>query len=392
LANVILPSLGESVTEGIVTRWMKQVGDFVERDEPLYEISTDKVDSEMPSPEAGVLLKIVVAEGDTVDVGGVVAVIGESTGAAPAVAAAPANDAPAASAPTSVAKESPAPVGSLASGVVLSPVVRRVLSDGGIDPRTVNGTGPGGSITRRDAESAVLRGPSGEIAVPLSNSQRRMAEHLSVVANATPQGFVAVEVDASLLDLVDTLGRETRDGLVITDEAVLSLAAVRAMADFPMLNASFDQEFVVQSLSINPGFIRDVDGAGVVVPVVHAAASLALHAFVRRLHDVDERVATRQLTTDDLMGGTFSIQSAPSTTTVLTVPALLPGQTAVVSFGAARHVPVVQIIDGRPSIVVGRRVVVGVTFDHRVVDAALAAAYCERVGEILQSVAIESER
>ena len=189
MANVTLPSLGESVTEGIITQWFKKVGDVVARDEALFEVSTDKVDSEMPSPFAGVLTQISAQEGDTVQTGAIVCVIDENATAG-SVAPAPAPEAPApvaetpaptpaAPAPTPVAS-TPVTSQSAGPGVVASPVVRRILLDGGIDPLSVNGTGPGGSITRRDAERAVLQGGETEAAFPVSSGRKRMAEHMVV--------------------------------------------------------------------------------------------------------------------------------------------------------------------------------------------------------------------
>ena len=242
MADVTLPSLGESVTEGIVTRWLKNVGDVVLRDEPLLEISTDKVDSEMPSPAAGVLLKIVVPEGDTAAVGAVVAVIGELDGDALAAAqAAPTAPATATSAATAPIATS-APDAGATAGLVTSPVVRRILVDGQVDPRSVTGTGPNGSITRRDAERAVAQGPSEEIRVPFTAGVKRMAEHMVQTVRTSPVGFVAAELDASVLA---SLPATTSDGITLRPEVVVAVAAIRALADFDTLNA----ELLVTNLS-----------------------------------------------------------------------------------------------------------------------------------------------
>ena len=253
MADVTLPSLGESVTEGIITQWFKKVGDVVARDEPLFEVSTDKVDSEMPSPAAGVLVEILAAEGDTVETGSRVAVIDESasTGAAnqirspsapptpneaPVIDALRAgHDAPASPAVASVPASAPkATADGAANGVVVSPVVRRILSDGGVEAHSVQGSGPGGAITRRDAERAVAQGPTEEVVVTLSNGRRRMGQHMSVSSQGTPHGFVAVDVDGSIFGELERLNRVTRDGEPITDEMVVSLAAVRALAEFEL--------------------------------------------------------------------------------------------------------------------------------------------------------------
>ena len=402
MVDVLLPSLGESVTEGIVLRWMKKVGDHVERDEPICEISTDKVDSEMPSPAAGVLVEIVAQEGDTVEVGQRLAVIGDDEGSSvdasratteePAAPVAVPPPSPASSAPT------PAPVGRVdaaapsASGVVASPVVRRILADGGVDPRSISGTGPGGVITRRDAEAAVSNGPTDDVAVPLSRGRRRMAEHMTTSAQVAPHGFVTVEIDAAVLDRLDDAGRRTHDGSPIGDEAVVAIAAVRALGEFPELNATFAGDELVEHRTVNLGFARNADDDGMLVPVVHAAAGLTLRALARRLDDLSVRIATRQLTTDDLMGGTFTLSSAPTAHTLFSQPIIIQPEVAALSMGSPRRVPVVVERDGAAVIEVGRRLVLGLSYDHRVCDAVTAARYLERVGELLGALDVEAER
>jgi pyruvate dehydrogenase E2 component (dihydrolipoamide acetyltransferase) len=401
LADVTLPSLGESVTEGIITQWFKKVGDVVARDEPLFEVSTDKVDSEMPSPAAGVLVEIIAGEGDTVETGSRVAVIDESKSASDAVTSAPlapevttpAAPPAAASAPT----PSPTPVAipdassdDTTSGVVVSPVVRRILNDGGVEPSALRGTGPGGSITRRDAERAVAQGPTEEVVLPLSNGRRRMGLHMSVSSQGTPHGFVAVEVDGAVFAKLDAHGRVTRDGEPISDEMVVSLAAVRALAEFEYLNATYSGDELTLHRTVNLGVIRAIDDDGMLVPVVHAAAGLTLRALAHRVNELDERVASRQLTADDLMGGTFTIAGAPTEHTLWAKPIIIQPEVAILSMGAVRVVPVVAN-DGA-SLEVGRRVVLGLSFDHRICEPTGAAKYLERVGELLAGMDLESER
>ncbi|HEY1762104.1 MAG TPA: dihydrolipoamide acetyltransferase family protein [Acidimicrobiales bacterium] len=403
MADVTLPSLGESVTEGIITQWFKKVGDMVARDEPLFEVSTDKVDSEMPSPAAGVLVEIIAGEGDTVETGSRVAVIDETASASPSshdalAAPAPAAqesvaapaDAPAVSTPPAPAPPTPSVSNDDANGVVVSPVVRRILNDGGVEPSTLKGTGPGGSITRRDAERAVAQGPTEEVVLPLSNGRRRMGLHMSVSSQSTPHGFVAVDVDGTIFGELEALGRVTRDGERISDEMVVSLAAVRALAEFEFLNATYSGDELVLHRTVNLGVIRAVADDGMLVPVVHAAAGLTLRALARRVNELDVRVATRQLTADDLMGGTFTIAGAPTEHTLWAKPIIIQPEVAILSMGAVRLVPVVAK-DG-VTIVAGRRVVLGLSFDHRVCEPAGAASYLERVGELLAGMDLESER
>ncbi len=405
MADVTLPSLGESVTEGIITQWFKKVGDVVARDEPLFEVSTDKVDSEMPSPAAGVLVEIIAAEGDTVETGSRVAVIDESAGASAAAQGAPPKTPEVASAPESAtvptSPESVAPSPPVrasetaaspesSSGVVVSPVVRRILNDGGVEASSLRGTGPGGSITRRDAERAVAQGPTEEVVLPLSNGRRRMGQHMSVSSQSTPHGFVAVEVDGAIFAKLESLGRVTRDGESISDEMVVSLAAVRALAEFEFLNATYSGDELVLHRTVNLGVIRAIADDGMLVPVVHAAAGLTLRALARRVNELDDRLGSRQLTADDLMGGTFTIAGAPTAHTLWAKPIIIQPEVAILSMGAVRVVPVVGR-DGT-SLEVGRRLVLGLSFDHRVCEPTGAAKYLERVGELLAGMDLESER
>ena len=429
MVDVTLPSLGESVTEGIITQWFKHVGDSVARDEPLFEVSTDKVDSEMPSPAAGILTEILAAEGDTVETGARVAVI-DDTASAP-TAPAPARDAtprveapvapvaggsaspapatrfaptptPASPTPTPAsptpapASPTPAPAAPASSseagaGLVLSPVVRRILADGGVDAAVIQGTGPGGSITRRDAERAVANGPTDDVVVPLSNGRRRMGHHMSESSREAPHGFVAVEVDGSVFADLEELGRVTRDGIAVSDEIVVGLAAVRALGEFDFLNATFAGDELVVHRTVNLGFVRAAAADGMLIPVVHAAAGLTLRALARRVVELGERMASRQLTADDLMGGTFTIVGAPSAHTLFTEPIIIQPQVAVLSVGAVREVPVIAHDDQGARVVPGRRLVLGLSFDHRVCEPVTAVAYLERVGELLAGMDLASE-
>jgi 2-oxoglutarate dehydrogenase E2 component (dihydrolipoamide succinyltransferase) len=394
MTDVILPSLGESVTEGIITQWFKKVGDQVARDEPLFEVSTDKVDSEMPSPAAGVLTEIVADEGDTVQTGARVAVIDE--GARP-------TEAPEVEPPTSVKDEkppapTPAAVAAVprgtedeASGVVLSPVVRRILADGGVEPTAIRGSGAGGAITRRDAERAVASGPSEEVVVPLTSARRRMGQHMATSAQSAPHGFVAVEANGAIFAELDQLGRTTRDGVAITDEMMVGLAAVRALGEFEFLNATFAGDELEVHPSVNLGFVRVLGNDGMLVPVVHAAAGLTLRALARRVSELGERVESHRLTADDLMGGTFTMVGAPSVHALWSVPIIIQPQVAVLAAGAVRTVAVVG--EGEPAAIEsGRRLVLGLSFDHRVCESSVAASYLERVAELLNGLDLASER
>lgn len=395
MPDVVLPSLGESVTEGIVTRWLKSIGERVERDEPLYEISTDKVDSEMPSPAAGVLTEIFVQEGDTAAVGERLAVIGGGAPGAPSgtpspgpTTAAAAPDAAASVPATASAPEAPSPPRSPSGEpTVTSPVVRRILDDAGLDAARVPGTGPGGTVTRRDAEQAVLIQPVEDVVVPLSNARRRMAEHMSASVATSPQAFVAIEADAAALRRLDELGGTTHDGVAVEPSTVVALAVVRALGDFELLNATLTDEGLVLHQGVNLGVVLGLDD-GMVVPVVHAAGGLTLRSLARRVADLKERTETRQLTTDDLMDATITIAGAASDHVLFSVPIVIQPQVAIVSVGAASR----QLALEGDEVVSTDRVVIGCSFDHRVVDATYVARFLDRVAGLLSGLDVGTER
>jgi pyruvate/2-oxoglutarate dehydrogenase complex dihydrolipoamide acyltransferase (E2) component len=214
---------------------------------------------------------------------------------------------------------------------------------------------------------------------------------MSVSAQSAPHGFVAIEANGAIFADLDALGRVTRDGIAITDEMVVGLAAVRALGEFEFLNATFAGDELIVHRSVNLGFVRVVENDEMLVPVVHAAAGLTLRALARRVGELGERVASHRLTTDDLMGGTFTISGAPSKHALWSVPILIQPQVAVLSIGAVRQVPVVTSDSGAVRVDVGRRLVLGLSFDHRVCEATSAAGYLERVAELLAGLDLESE-
>jgi 2-oxoglutarate dehydrogenase E2 component (dihydrolipoamide succinyltransferase) len=392
LADVVLPSLGESVTEGIVTRWLKKVGDHVRRDEPLFEISTDKVDSELPAPATGVLEQILAEEGDTVAVGARLAVIAEG----PATATRAADAAPVVAPEPPVAHDPPLPRVDVPAGVVAtapdravtSPVVRRILEDAGIEPASVAGSGPGGTVTRRDAERAALRQPAVAEVVPLSKGRQRMAEHMTASVHTSPHAYVAVEADATPIARLRELGSTTIDGVHVAPSTVAAVAVVRALGEFEQLNATLTDEGLVVHPTVNLGVVLALDD-GMLVPVIHAAAGLTLRALARRVADVEARTATRQLSTDDLLDATITVAGAPTDHVLLSVPILIQPQVAIVSVGATRRVVELDD-DGRPR--PAERVVLGCSFDHRVVEATYVARFLERVAALLAGLDVDSER
>ena len=255
----------------------------------------------------------------------------------------------------------------------------------------MRGTGAGGAITRRDAELAVIDGPGEALKVAMSNGRRRMGQHMVFSSQVTPHGFVAIAVDGSIFDVLDLVGRSTDDGVTISDEVLVAFAAVKALKEFSILNATCDGDQIIFHHSINLGFTRAIDEDGMLVPVVHAASSLTLPLLARRVNEINEHVESRQLTTDDLMGGTFTIQSSPSEHTLFTQPIIIQPQVAVMSVGSRRYVPVIATSNGKPSVQVGSELVLGLSFDHRICEPRMAAKFLERVAEILSSLDLAAE-
>jgi len=455
----MMPQLGETVTEGTITRWMKSVGDQVERDEPLFEVSTDKVDTEVPSPAAGVLTEIVVQEGETVDVGTRLAVIGD--GQAPsgeAVSADAPAEAPAASPPAQAPAEPAAQPGPAAAEPVraevippapqappapaafaetaprssgeqaedrslLSPMVRRLLAENGLSASEVRGTGLGGRITRADvlgfidsqysngrpAVSAPEAPPpsppaapaprtpaptqraivptAGDSVVTFSNVRRRTAEHMVRSKQTSPHAFIATETDFENVERVRRAqGARFRaeEGFSLTYLPFVARAAVEALREYPHLNASVSEDSLVVHSEINLGIAVDLDYEGLIVPVIHRAEEVTLRGIARRIRDLAERARTRQLSADDIAGGTFSITNDGPFGTYFTVPIINQPQVAILATdGIKRRPVVVTSTDGTESIAIHSVGVLGMSWDHRAVDGAYISSYLRRVGEIL---------
>ncbi len=370
-----MPQLGETVTEGTVTKWLKAIGEPVARDEPLFEVSTDKVDSEVPSPAEGVLSEIIVQEGDTVDVGVRLAVIsGDGAGAAgapaetaaPVVAEAPAPAPPppvsppppsvpaapaapqavpsASSAPEAASIATEAPPVSSSNGQVLSPVVRKLMNENGIDPSQVTGTGLGNRITRDDVEAVIAArsgtptaspaqvraSPTGaspgtassppptplpaqapsrsdgrDEVVPFTNIRRRTAEHMVRSKATSPHTLMVKEADYERVEQVRRAHGErfkAEEGFGLTYLPFAARAAVEALGDFPHLNSSVGEDALIVHYDVNLGIAVDLDNEGLIVPVVHHAEELTLRGMARRIRDLADRARTKRLSADDISG------------------------------------------------------------------------------------------
>ncbi len=428
-----MPQLGETVTEGTITKWLKSVGDQVERDEPLFEVSTDKVDSEVPSPVSGTLTAILVSEGDTVDVGARLAVIGDGAAeAAPAPAAAAAPAPAPAPAPAAAAAPAPASAGSRGEAAgVLSPMVRKLLADNGLDASSVAGTGPAGRVTRADVEAAIAgRGtapssggtppatatvaapapapapaapqrpasvvapPASELVrsgrdevVPFTNIRRRTAEHMVRSKATSAHTLMVKELDYERVETVRrSVGQHFRDeeGFGLSYLPFAARATVEALREFPRLNASVAEDALVVHHEVNLGIAVDLDDEGLIVPVVHQAEELTLRGMARRIHELAVRARSRQLTADDISGGTFSITNAGPYGTLLTGAIINQPQVAILSTdGVSRRPVAVTLPDGSEAVAIHSVGLGALTFDHRANDGAYVAKFLTRVSEIL---------
>lgn len=436
MAEITLPQLGETVTEGTITRWFKKVGEAVAADEPLFEVSTDKVDTEVPSPIAGVLTEIRVAEGDTVPVGTVIAVVGDSAGApapapaAPAPAAAPipppapapapvaAPPAPAAApapvaAPPAPTSPVPAPASST-EGMVLSPVVRKLISENGLDASRINGTGPGGRITRDDVMAVIDSGTSRPAAapsapaapaptvsaprvvagardesVPLSKIRQATGAHMLMSKGASPHAFSVVEVDFANVDTTRARAKDgfkTDEGFSLTYLPFIARAVVDALREFPHLNASLGANELIVHKYIDLGIAVDLDFQGLIVPVVRDAEEKRLRGIAREINDLATRARSRRLSPDEISGGTFTITNNGSAGSVLTMPIINQPQVAILSTDAIVKKPVVvSLPGGGDSIAIHPVGNLAMAWDHRAFDGAYAAGFLVKVKEILET-------
>ena len=429
MAEITLPQLGETVTEGTITKWFKKVGDSVALDEPLFEVSTDKVDTEVPSPISGVLTEIRVAEGDTVPVGTVIAVVGDASSApapaavasAPAAHVAPSTPAVASStlASSNVSEAPPASAtGSSGTSTVLSPVVRKLIAENNLNAAAITGTGPGGRITRDDVLAAISRGgattaaPAPTASAPTASAPQRAAAPravagardevvaLSKIRQATGAHMVAsqaisphvlsvVEVDYANVDVTRLRVKEefkAQEGFSLTYLPFIARAVVDALADFPHMNSSVGDNELIVHRYVDLGIAVDLDYQGLLVPVVRDAEGKRLRALSREINDLATRTRSRHLTPDEISGGTFTISNNGSAGSVLTMPVINQPQVAILSTDAISKKPVVIEVPGfSESIAIHPVGNLAMAWDHRAFDGAYAAGFLSRVKLILET-------
>jgi pyruvate dehydrogenase E2 component (dihydrolipoamide acetyltransferase) len=401
--EVIMPQLGETVAEGVVTKWHKKVGDAVKADEMLFDVETDKVSTEIPAPVSGVIAEILVQEGVTAKVGAPLAVIRESGEAVAPVAARPAA-AVAAAAPV-VAAASSRNYGAASAAERLSPVVRRLIAEHQLNPADLKGTGRNGRITREDVQTHLAqRGARGEPAVrtqtpatyavggqtrkPLNNIRKRTGEHLSRSWATVPHVLQAVEVDFLHVEQARAAAGaawKTREGFALTYLPFIACATAAALAKFPLLNASLDGDDLVLHGKINLGIAVDLNFDGLLVPVVNDVSGKSLRELARAINDVAQRARANRLKPDELSGGTYTLSNSGAFGTLITAPIISPPQVAILSTDGVKKKPVVIESEAGDSIAIRPVGVLAQSFDHRAVDGAYSAAFLREVRTLLET-------
>jgi pyruvate dehydrogenase E2 component (dihydrolipoamide acetyltransferase) len=421
MTDVVMPQMGESIVEGTLTKWLKKPGDKVERDEPLFEISTDKVDTEIPSPAAGTLGELLVQEGQTVQVNAIVARISEEGSAPVAVPPAqPAAPPPAAAAPTPApppppaAVEAPKPAPVKEASGPLSPLVRRMARENNIDLSKVTGTGAGGRITKEDLEAvvnqttqqpvaaaalapvaAVIPAPPPAVAIgkaqptakariePMSNMRIKIAEHMVMSKRISAHVTTVHRVDMTRVAKMRAKHKDdfaARYGISLTFLPFVARATVEALTAFPIVNASIDGTNIIYHNEINLGIAVALEN-GLIVPVIRNADEKNVLGLQRSIVDLASRARARQLKPDEIQGGTFSITNFGSFGSVFATPIINQPQVGILGVGTVEKVPVV--IDD--AIAIRSQCYLALTFDHRLIDGALGDQFTAKVKSVLEN-------
>jgi pyruvate dehydrogenase E2 component (dihydrolipoamide acetyltransferase) len=442
--DIVMPQMGESIFEGTITKWLKQPGDKVQRDEPLFEISTDKVDAEIPAPASGTLQEIKVAAGNTVQVNTVVGVIGDGDGAAApapakaqaAVAAAPAQAAqpPSGEEPAPKAPAPPAPTpqadGEPENGdqgrVRSSPLVRKIAKDNNVDLARVPGTGLGGRITKDDIEVFIAKHAGGAPAaapapaasaapapsyeapsapavttplqpvggvtpgevVPMSTMRKKIAEHMLMSKRTSAHVHGVFEVDVTrIVKLREKMkGKfEAATGSKLTFTPFFARAAVHGLRKWPIVNSSVEGDNIRYHSSINLGIAVALDW-GLIVPVVKNAEERSFVGLQRAISDLGERARTKKLKPDEVQGGTFTITNPGIFGAKFGMPIINQPQVAIMGVGGIVKKPVVVTDkDGNDSIAIRSMMHLSIGYDHRIIDGAVADQFMVEVKKFLEN-------
>lgn len=411
MTSIQMPQLGETIIEGTVLKWLKREGERIEVDEPLFELSTDKVDTEVPSPVSGVVTKILVEEGQTVAVGTLLAEVDSGDGAAapePTSTPAPPALVPS-SAPTSPALVPSAPAVAVPDrgprSQILSPLVRKLAEEHHLDLSKVAGSGAGGRITKKDVLDAVASGGAvasagapapalhavaspavggaGEEIVPMSHIRKAIAAHMVGSLQTTARAWNMVEVNME--HVVRTRARvkeafAAREGFGLTYTPFVTRAVAEALLTYPMVNSELRGEDIVVRHYVNVGIAVSYQD-GLIVPVVKGADTMNLVGIARSIDDLATRARAKKLLPDEVQGATFSITNPGPFGSILSVPIINTPNTAILAFDAIEKRPVV--IDD--AIAIRHMVYISMAWDHRVIDGALASQFLARVKENLET-------
>ena len=390
--DVLMPQLGESIAEGTIVRWNKRVGDRVDRDEPLFEVSTDKVDAEVPSPAGGVLAEVRAEAGETVPVDSVVAVIGAPGETVVKMGGAPAPG-PSGGPPEVAGRTSPSPPASeLRRTVHVSPVVRRLAREHGVDPADVAGTGAGGRVTKDDIlqhvapaspTAAAPAGPADDRRIePLSVMRRGIAEHMLRSRRTSAHVHTVFDVDFSRVAALREAHRDSyaQRGVPLTFLSFVAKAVVDVLVEMPVLNASLtsDGAGVVHAPDVNLGIAVALDDdGGLIVPVIRRAGEKSVSELAAAIADVATRARSKRLAPEEAQGGTFTITNPGAFGSLFGMPIINQPQVAILCLGAVERRPVV--IDDAGTIGARPRAYVTLGFDHRLIDGAVADRFMARL-------------
>ncbi len=427
MTSVKMPQLGETVVEGTILKWLKAEGETIELDEPLFEISTDKVDTEVPSVAAGTLTKILVPEGTTVSVGTELAVIeGEAAGAGTAepssqlAAATPAAaQAGAVTAGGSGGSSAPTPASSTVAvpdrgprSQILSPLVRKLAAERGVDLSTVLGTGTGGRITKNDVLAAAAAGPApgaspapappaatagvraapmpapaavmgGEEVVPVPHIRGLIAEHMKRSLEVSARAWNAVEVNMENVARLRERSKgafKAREGFGLTYMPFVTRAVTEALVAFPMVNSELRGDQIVVKHHVNMGIAVSYE-EGLIVPVLRGADTMNLLGMARGINDLATRARAKKLKPDEVHGGTFTITNPGPFGSLISVPIINQPESAILGFDSVEKRPVV--IDD--AIAIRHMVYLSLSWDHRLIDGALASQFLSRVKQNLET-------
>jgi 2-oxoglutarate dehydrogenase E2 component (dihydrolipoamide succinyltransferase) len=412
--NVIMPQMGESIVEGTVTKWMKKVGERVDRDEPLFEISTDKVDAEIPSPAAGVLTQILVKENETVAVNAVVAIIdGEDAAvAAPAPAEAAVHEpevAPSAALPAVPAEAFPE--NEETGETRTSPLVRRIAREHHVDLSRVMGTGLGGRVNKKDIldfieQRGAVAPPAPAIApatapeappltpslvaftgptqvVPMTPMRRQIAEHMVASKRTSAHVYTVVEIEMTRVVAARERAKdefEQRHGVKLTYTPFFVRACLEAIKELPIINSSVEGTNIVYKRDVNIGIAVALE-SGLIVPVIKRADEKNFLGIARTVQDLADRARSKRLSVEDVQGGTFTITNPGSFGGLFGLPIIPQPQVAILGVGTIEKRPVVR----DDAIAIRHMVYLSLSYDHRIIDGAVAEQFMGKVKKILEN-------